>query len=86
MFIWSNCLLIHPILFLDEFMSLVVGWFIKFSLWFFKVLKELQVPFISILSNISACFPNLTLSLLVFVQMFLFAFLQAVVMTFLKRS
>ena len=53
LFIWSNiCLLILPISFLDEFMSLVVGWLVNLSLWSFRVIKELLVPFISILSNI----------------------------------
>ena len=72
-FIWSKmCLLILLISFLDQFMSLVVGWFAKFSLWSFKVKMELPVPLISILPNISACFANLTPSLLIFVPMFFF--------------
>ena len=52
-FIWFNiCLLILPISFLDGFMSLIVGWLVKFSFWSFRVIKELKVPFISVLSNI----------------------------------
>ena len=48
-------LLILPISFLAGFINLVVGWLTKFSLWSFKVMKQLLVPLISILSNISAC-------------------------------
>ena len=74
-FIWYKiCLLILPISFLDEFMSLVVRWFIKFSLWSFKVTKEFLVSFISILSNISACFENLIPSVLIFGPIFLWLF------------
>ena len=37
-FSWSNiCLFIRPISFLDGFISLVVGWLVKFSLWSFRV-------------------------------------------------
>ena len=67
-FIWSHiCLFIQPISFLDGFMSLVVGRLVKLSLWSFRVIKELPVPFISIKSNIFACFANLITSLLTFV-------------------
>ena len=54
-FIWSKiCLLILPISFLAELMSLVRGWFKKFALWSFKVTKQLAVPFTSTLSSIFA--------------------------------
>ena len=40
-FIWSNiCLLVLPISFLDEFMSLFVGWLVKFSLWSFMYISR----------------------------------------------
>ena len=59
-FNWSKiCLLILLVSFLDGLMGLVVGWLIKFSLCFFKVTQELNVPFLSILSYISACFCKL---------------------------
>ena len=84
-FNWSKIyLLLLPTSFLDRFMSLVVGWFIKITLWSFKVTKELHVPFISILSNMSACFTCLIPSLLIFVPMLLFAFLQVVLMAFFQ--
>ena len=52
-FIWSRiCLLILPISFLAGLMSLVVGWFKKFTLWSFKVIKQLAVLFTSTLSSI----------------------------------
>ena len=72
-FIRSNmCLRILPISFLDGFMSLAVGWLIKFSLFSFRIIKELPVPFISILSNIFACFANLIPSLLyIYIHAFL---------------
>ena len=60
--------------FLDRFMSLVVGLFVKFSLWSLKVTKELPETFISMLSNISVCFEKLIPSLLICVSMFLFGF------------
>ena len=48
--IWPNfCLLILPISFLDKSISLVVQWLVNFSLWSFRVIKELPLPFISIL-------------------------------------
>ena len=85
-FIWSNIyLLILPVSFLDGFMNLVVGWLVKFSLWCFRVTEELPVPIISILFNISACFANLIHFLLIFVAMFLFVYLQVVVISFFKR-
>ena len=41
---WSNiCLFIRPIVFLDGFMSLVVGWLVKFSLWSFKFAKQANI-------------------------------------------
>ena len=49
-------LLILPISFLAGFISLVVRWLEKFSLWSFKVIKQLLVPLISILLTISAHF------------------------------
>ena len=49
-------LLLLPISFLAGFIILVVGWLTKFFLWSFKVIKQLLVPLISILSNISARF------------------------------
>ena len=43
-FSWSNiCLFIRPISFLDGFMSLVVGWLVKFSLWSFKFAKQANI-------------------------------------------
>ena len=50
-FIWSNrCLLILSISLLDEFMNLVLGCY--------RVIRELPVPFILILSNAFAGFDN----------------------------
>ena len=54
--IWSNiCLLILSISLLDEFMNLVLGCY--------RVIRELPVPFILILSNAFAGFANLVTSL-----------------------
>ena len=57
MLILSNVdFLILLVSFLAGFINLVVGWLTKFSLWSFKVIKQLIVPLISILSNILARF------------------------------
>ena len=58
-------LLILPISFLAGFIDLVVGWLTKFSLWPFKVIKQLFVPLTFILSNISARFEYFMPSLLI---------------------
>ena len=49
-------LLVLPISFLAGFINLVLGWLTKFSLWSFKIIKQLLVLLISILSNKSARF------------------------------
>ena len=59
-FIWSNIfLIVLSISFLTELVSLVVGWFKMFTLWF-KVIKPLPVPFTSTLSGIFASSAYLT--------------------------
>ena len=86
MFIWSKIhLLIRSISFLDGFMAHAVAWLIKFTLWPFKVTKELPVSFISVLSDVFPCFANLTPFLLIFVPMLLIVFLQVILIAFLKR-
>ena len=66
MLILSNIdLLILPVLFLAGFINLVAGWLTRFPLWSFKVIKQLLVPLISILSNISARFAHFMLSLFI---------------------
>ena len=52
-FIWSKiCLLILPISFLAGLTSLVVGGSQNFTVWSLKMIKQLAVPFKSILSSI----------------------------------
>ena len=55
MLILSNIdLLIPPTSLLAGFVNLIVEWLTKFSFWSFKVIKQLLVPLVSTLSNISA--------------------------------
>ena len=79
MLILSNIeLIILLISFLVEFISLV-GWLIEFSFWSLKVIKQLLVPLISILLNISARFLYFMLSLFIISSIPLIAFLCIVV-------
>ena len=74
-------LLILPISFLAGFSSLVVRWLEKFSLWSFKVIKQLLVPLISILLTISAHFvyfmPSLSIISLIPSVVFLYVAVAA---------
>ena len=74
-------LLILPISFLAGFISLVVRWLEKFSLWSFKVIKQLLVPLISILLTISAHFvyfmPSLSIISLIPSVVFLYVAVAA---------
>ena len=74
-------LLILPISFWAGFISLVVRWLEKFSLWSFKVIKQLLVPLISILWTISAHFvyfmPSLSIISLIPFVVFLYVAVAA---------
>ena len=80
MLILSNTVLqILPISFFAGFNNLVVGWFTKLSLWSFKVKKQVLVPLISILSNISARFAYFVPHLFIIVSIPFVAFLYLTV-------
>ena len=80
MLILSNTVLqILPISFFAGFNNLVVGWFTKLSLWSFKVKKQVLVPLISILSNISARFAYFVPYLFIIVSIPFVAFLYLTV-------
>ena len=66
-------------------MSLVVGWFKKFSLWSFKVTKQLAIPFTSTLSSIFASLSYLIPSRFILLSVSLSDFLYVVVTAFCNR-
>ena len=68
-------LVILTISFLVGFINLVVGWLAKFSLWSFKVIRQLLVPVISILSDMLARFAYVIPSLFIISPILLVAFL-----------
>ena len=85
-FVWSKiCLLILPISFLAGLISHVVGWFKKFALWSFKVIKQLAVPFTSTLSSIFAFLAYLIPSQFILLSVSLLDFLYVVVTAFCWR-
>ena len=86
MLILSNIdLLILPTAFLAGFINLVVGRLTKFSLWSFKIIKQLLVPLISILSNISARFAYFMPSLFIISSIPFVAFLYFAVTALSRR-
>ena len=66
-------------------MSLVVGWFKKFSLWSFKVIKQLAVPFTSTLSSIFASLAYLIPSQFIVLSVSLLDFLYVLLTAFCNR-
>ena len=86
MLILSNInLLILPISFLAGFIKLAVECLTKFSLWSLKVIKQLLVPLISILSNTLARFTYFMPSLFIISSIPLVAFLYVAVTALSRR-
>ena len=86
LFIFCNMyLLILPISLFVEFSNLVIGRFKKYFLWFFKLMKLLSLPLISILPMMFASLVCLITSLFIFIAAHLSVFLYFDVTVFCKR-